>query len=181
MVTTRAGSRAASEAPSVGGTPAKPSTTTTTSGDTPITRATKLLDGVEASPSKRRKSKTSSSSTPTKPSSSSRNGRRSKQKDRVRALRAAEGLTPPPLDADPETTASLRSALRSLLEAEESICISRVPRSLRSDWEELIPATRAVVWDEAESGVVEVLVNGQLVPRGERQSGAMRVRRGDNF
>jgi hypothetical protein len=121
------------------------------------------------------------------PRASTTSRRRAQQKDRVRALRTAAGLPEPALQ-EPLATA-LREHLRTILAAlqgADTICPSRVPRALvaaepetYSDWTALIPATRAVVWEAAEKGDARVIVEGEVVPAGEKRVGAMRVARGE--
>lgn len=117
--------------------------------------------------------------------------RRAKQKDRVRALRAAAGVPEPSLDSNPELVADIREALHEILAAipdTDSISPFRAPRVLSAkktetypDWSALIPATRAVVWDEAGKHKLQVLVDGEIVPAGQKPVGPIRVRKGEAF
>lgn len=229
MVTTRSGSRAASEVPA---TPTKSSTSPPNSAatpkgsaspkrNTPASRAARALLNRERSatgspaPTRGTRSKAgtpavesapdtleaAAASTPTKakPATSTpasprpttvSSRRRARQKDRVRALRAASTLPTPQLTADPELTKALREALTEVLASAEadSVCPTRAPRALAlahpdkyPDWTALIPAAREVVWDEAQKGRVVVLhavgeAKGVPVPMGERMGAEVRIR-----
>ena len=57
----------------------------------------------------------------------------------------------------------------------KTICPSEVPRALTaaelkacgaSDWRNLMPAVRDILWDMREQGQVEILQKGVLVPQG---------------
>lgn len=201
MVTTRAGSRAASE--SLGspapkrtkatpkstpkstpkgtpkGTPLKNSITKSPKGgadETPITKAVKsALNPARSVPG----------SAPATGAKGKTARRRAVQKSRLRALRAVSPLELAEVD---ETLRELLvRTLRQLLDKEPagaSICPSRVPRVLAADneeykdWEKLLPAMAAVVKEEGRIGKVEFVVNGEVV---EKADGPVRVRRGKNF
>lgn len=200
MVTTRAGSRAASEslgspAPkrttakstpksspkSAKGTPkskATPKSTplknAVTADDTPISKAVKSALNPARSPRASATGKLGKSAR-----------RRAVQKSRLRALRAVAPLEL--ADVDEELREVLSRTLRQLLDKEPAgatICPSRVPRVLAADneeykdWEKLLPAMAAVVAEEGRIGKVEFVVNGEVV---EKAEGPVRVRRGKNF
>ena len=198
MVTTRAGSRAASEtlgspAPkrtkatpkstpkgTPKGTPLKNSVTKSPKSagaeDTPITKAVKsALNPARSVPG----------SAPAQGAKGKTARRRAVQTSRLRALRAVSPLELSEVD---ETLRELLSrTLRQLLDKEAtgaSICPSRVPRVLAADneeykdWEKLLPAMAAVVKEEGRIGKVEFIVNGEVV---EKADGPVRVRRGKNF
>jgi hypothetical protein len=179
MVTTRAGSRAASEVPA-----------------TP-TKATASAAATPASGKKQQRSHSRSASpapalVPSAGAAGTSSRRRARQKGRVHALRTASAAPVPAVTANPELTAALRAALAELLAPladDATICPSRVPRALAAadaeaypDWTVLIPATNAVVWDEAKEGRVVVLQaigddKGKVIAVGDKVEGPIRIRK----
>lgn len=205
MVTTRAGSRAASE--SLGspapkrvsakgtpkgtprgtpkgtpkGTPLKKTTKSPKAGgaagagDTPVTKAVKSALGQQQAPT--------ASATERKGKSARR---RAGQKSRLAALRAVQAVEYE--SVEPELRELLVRTLRQMLDKlqrGETICPSRVPRLLAAeggefeDWQALLPAMAAVVQEEGRIGKVEFVREGEVVS--SAADGPVRVRRGKNF
>ncbi|KAL1405092.1 hypothetical protein Q8F55_008715 [Vanrija albida] len=154
MVTTRAGSRQASEALA---TPTKPAAGATSAAASPSARARAR----KASPPGAAPLATGKTYKPLADGAGPSARRRARQKDRVRALKASAGVAAA-TEAKVDSIVLAAALYTALMDQDDaSVCISRVARSAAAgtgmDWEDLLGATRAAVLDAARDGRVELL------------------------